>query len=107
MDTDPTVLLSLPVGGVLVNMRATGAVGKLEEAGKHAVDVCSVRENGILEVHSVWNDVVVLVHPKNRSRCDRANSRIVDKVYKLPGLTCVDKHVSTVNGSNGKKKKKA
>lgn len=103
MDTDPTVLLGLPVGGVLVNISATSAVGKLEETGKHAVDVCSVRKNGILEVHSMWKDVVVLVHPRNRSRCDRANSSTVDKVYKLPGLTCGDKHVSVVNGSLGRK----
>lgn len=84
-------------------MSASSTVGKLEETGKHAVDVCSVGKNGILEVHSMWNDVVVLVHPKNRSRCDRANSSVVGKRYKLTGLTCVDKHMSIVNGSNGKK----
>lgn len=105
MYTYPTVLLSLPLGGVLVNVSTSSTVRKLEEAGKHEVDVCCVRKNGILKVHPMWNDVVVLVHPKNRSRCDRANSSVASKVYKLTGLTCADKHMSIVNGSNGKKAK--
>lgn len=46
------------------------------------MDLCSVRKNGILEVDSVRDDVVVLVHPKNGSRCDRANSGAQARVSK-------------------------
>lgn len=73
-DTYPTVLLSLPLRGVLVHMGARSTVGKLEETGKHVVDLCSVRKNGILEVDSVRDDVIILIHPKKRSRCDCKNS---------------------------------
>lgn len=62
-DKYPAVLLSLPLRGEAVDLSARRAVGKLEKAGKHAVVVCSVGEDGILEVHSMRDNVVVLIHP--------------------------------------------
>lgn len=62
-DKYPAVLLSLPLGGEAVDLSARRAVGKLEEAGKHAVVLCGVAEDGILEVYSMRNDIVVLIHP--------------------------------------------
>lgn len=59
----PAVLLSLPLGGEGVDLSPRRAVGKLEEAGKHAMVVCSVGEDGVLEVHTMRDDVVVLIHP--------------------------------------------
>ncbi len=63
------VLLYLPVGGVYVNLCASCAVGKLEQAGKHAMVFWRVREDGVLEVDSVWNDAVVFIHPEKK--CNR------------------------------------
>lgn len=59
----PAVLLSLPLRGVRVDLSPGCAVGELEEAGEHAVVFWGVREDGVLEVHSMWNDVVVFIHP--------------------------------------------
>lgn len=70
--TYPAVLLGLPLWCVLVDLSACRAVGELEEAGKHAVDLCGVGENWVLEVHSVRDNVVVLVHPEaTQTRSDR------------------------------------
>lgn len=41
-----------------------GAVGELEEAGKHAVVLRCVGEDGVLEVDAVGDDAVVFIHPK-------------------------------------------
>lgn len=38
-------------------------VGELEEAGKHAVVFRCVNENGVLEIHSMRDDVIVFIHP--------------------------------------------
>ncbi len=62
------VLLYLPVGGVYVNLCASCAVGKLEQAGKHAMVFWRVREDGVLEVDSVWNDAVVFIHPEKKCK---------------------------------------
>lgn len=63
MGTYPTVFLSLPLWAVAVDLSTSRAVGKLEKTGKHAVVVCSVREDGVLEVHSMRDDAVVFIHP--------------------------------------------
>lgn len=63
MDTYPAVLLSLPVRGEAVDLSTRRAVGKLEKACKHAVVICGVSEDGILEVHSMRDNIVILIHP--------------------------------------------
>lgn len=63
MATYPAVFLSFPLWGVAVDLSTRRAVGKLEKAGKHAVVLSSVREDGILEVHSMGDDIVVFIHP--------------------------------------------
>lgn len=63
--TYPAVLLRLPLWCVLVDLSACCAVGELEKAGKHAVDLCGVGENWVLEVHSMRDNVVVLIHPED------------------------------------------
>lgn len=59
----PAVLLRFPLGSVRVDLRAGRAVGELEEAGEHAVVFRCVREDGVLEIHSMRDDVVVFIHP--------------------------------------------
>lgn len=61
----PAVLLCLPLRGVRVDLCPSCAVGELEEAGKHAVVFRCVREDGVLEIHSMRNNVVVFIHPLN------------------------------------------
>ena len=63
MATYPAVLLSLPLWGVGVDLSTRRAVGKLEKAGKHAVVLGSVREDRVLEVHPMRDNVVVFIHP--------------------------------------------
>lgn len=43
-------------------MLCLGAVGKLEKAGKHSPVLLGVGENRLLEVDSVWQEDVVLIH---------------------------------------------
>lgn len=40
-----------------------GAVGELEEAGECAPVFATVEEDGVLKIHAVGEDVVVLIHP--------------------------------------------
>lgn len=77
MATYPAVLLSLPFRAVVVDLSTRCAVGKLEKAGKHAVDLCSVREDWVLEVHSMRDNIVVLIHPENSSRCTQTQIECV------------------------------
>jgi len=60
----PAVLLGLPLGRVGVDLGPRRAVGELEEAGEHAVVLGRVGEDGVLEVDTVGEDAVVLIHPK-------------------------------------------
>lgn len=58
------VLLSIPLGAIRVErLLFVAAVGELKEAGESASVVCCVREDGVLEVDPVWEEVVVLIHP--------------------------------------------
>lgn len=60
----PVVLLGVPLGAEGVEgLAPLGAVGELEEAGECAPVLGRVREDGVLEVDAVGEDVVVLVHP--------------------------------------------
>lgn len=65
--TDPAVLLSFPLRGVLVHEGPAGAVGELEEAGEHAVVLGRVWEDGVLEVDAVGDDAVVFIHPEGQT----------------------------------------
>jgi len=60
--TYPAVLLSLPLWGKAVDLSSRCAVGKLEETSKHAMVLWGVKEDGILEVHSMWDNIIVLIH---------------------------------------------
>lgn len=64
----PAVLLGLPLRSVHVDLGSGGAVGELEETGEHAVVLRRVREDGVLEVHSMWNNAVVLIHPTREKK---------------------------------------
>lgn len=60
----PAVLLVFPLRAEGVERLAPlGAVGELEEAGEHASVVGCVWEDGVLEVDTMGEDVVVLIHP--------------------------------------------
>ena len=60
----PVVLLGVPLRAEGVEgLAPLGAVGELEEAGERAPVLGRVREDGVLEVDAVGEDVVVLVHP--------------------------------------------
>lgn len=63
VDKYPAVLLSFPLWREAVDLSAWCAVGKLEKTSKHAVVIAGVREDGVLEVHSMWENVVVFIHP--------------------------------------------
>lgn len=58
----PVVLLNLPVTGEAQHMLCLRAVWKLEKAGKHPSVLLGIRENRLLEVDSVWQEEVVLIH---------------------------------------------
>lgn len=60
----PAVLLGVPLRTEGVErLVPLGAVGELEKAGERAPVLGCVWEDGILEVDTVWQHVVVLVHP--------------------------------------------
>lgn len=64
MPPHPVILLGVPLGAEGVErLVPLGAVGELEEAGEGAPVLSGVGEDGILEVDTVWQDVVVLIHP--------------------------------------------
>lgn len=46
------------------------AVGELEETGEHAVVLRRVGEYRVLEVHAVWNNAVVFIHPAREKNTD-------------------------------------
>ena len=63
----PAVLLSLPLGAEgMERLAPLGAVGELEEAGESASVLGSVWEDGVLEVDTMGEEVVVLIHPAGR-----------------------------------------
>lgn len=71
----PIVLLGVPLWAEGVERLAPlGAVGELEEAGESASVLGRVKEDGILEVDTMWADVVVLVQP-----AEEINSKTVEK----------------------------
>lgn len=63
------------------------AVGELEKAGKHAVVLCSVGEDRVLEVHSMRDNVIVLIHPtwqkKGRNSIDTVANKGKNKHMEL------------------------
>lgn len=61
--TYPVVLLSLPLWRIAVNLSPRSAVSKLEEAGECTMVLDCVGEDGVLEVHSMRDNVVVFIHP--------------------------------------------
>lgn len=83
--TYPAVLLGLPLWAVLVDLSAWRAVGELEKAGEHAVYLCSVREDWVLEVHPMRDNVVVLIHPEST---DTQTNFITFKLFAGPGVLC-------------------
>lgn len=60
----PVVFLDLPVTGGSTQLLPMGTVGKLEKAGKHPPVLLSVWKDGILEINSVRQEVIVFIHPK-------------------------------------------
>lgn len=88
MATYPAVLLSLPLWRVAVDLSARRAVGKLEKAGEHAVDLCSVREDGVLKVHSMRDEIVVLIHPARQRRKRYTVGRAKNE-YEVKSCACV------------------
>ena len=67
-EAHPAVLLGLPLWGVCVDLGASRAVGELKEAGEHAVVLRSVRKDGVLKVHAMGDDAVVLIHPGENNK---------------------------------------
>lgn len=64
MCAHPTVLLDVPLWTEGVEgLAPLGAVGELKEAGEHAPVFATVEEDGVLKIHAVGEDVVVLIHP--------------------------------------------
>lgn len=67
----PVVFLDLPVtrGHQLLPL---GTVSKLEEAGKHPSVFLCVWKDGILEIDSMRQEIVIFIHPKgegSKQRC--------------------------------------
>lgn len=58
----PVVLLNLPVTGEAQHVLCLWAVWELEKAGKHPSVLLGIRENRLLEVDSMWQEDVVLIH---------------------------------------------
>lgn len=52
-----------------------GAVGELEEAGESAPVLIGVREDGILEVDAMGEDVIILIHPASDMIRDQTEQR--------------------------------
>lgn len=65
----PVVLLDFPVWSICVHLRTRCAVGKLEQAGEHAMVLWCVGKDGILEINAMRNDAVVFIHPVKK--CNR------------------------------------
>lgn len=75
----PVVLLNLPVTGEAQDMLCLRAVRKLEKAGKHPSVFLGVRENRLLEVDSVRQEDVVLIHSEiqiARAACCEAEQHL-------------------------------
>lgn len=58
----PVVFLYLPIAGEGDCVLPMGAVGKLEEAGEHPSVFLDIWKYRILEIYSMWKEVVVLIH---------------------------------------------
>lgn len=54
-----------------MDLGSSCAVGELEETGEHAVVLRRVREDRVLEVHSMWNNAVVFIHPTRKRKKHR------------------------------------
>lgn len=60
----PVVFLDLPVTRESRQLLPLGTVSKLEKAGKHPSVLLGVWKDGILEIDSVWQEIVILIHPE-------------------------------------------
>lgn len=59
----PIIFLDLPVTGESRQLLPLGTVRKLEKAGKHPSVLLSVWKDGILEIDSMRQEVIIFIHP--------------------------------------------
>ena len=64
----PSVFLDLPVTGESCQLLSLWTVWKLEKARKHPSVLLSVWKDGILEIDSMRQEVIVLIHPNGKKR---------------------------------------
>lgn len=100
----PVVLLGVPLRAEGVEwLVLLGAVGELEKAGKRAPVFSGVREDGILKVDTMWQDVVVLIHPagdRNRKSWKEKPKDLLNCEVSLNGSPLVlFVHLTTVIAS--------
>lgn len=67
----PVVFLDLPVTGECSQLLPLGTVSELEEAGKHPSVLLRVWKDGVLEIDSVWQEIVIFIHPKGEGSKQR------------------------------------
>lgn len=84
----PIVLLGVPLWAEGVERLAPlGAVGELKEARESASVLGRVKEDGILEVDTMWADVVVLVQPAEEINSGEKLKLLQDFFYYYSGHT--------------------
>lgn len=85
----PVVLLRVPLRAERVErLILLAAVGKLKEAGEGAPVLSGVGEDGILEVDTMWQNVVVLVHPagdmkEKEEKCKTCHRKLCEKCHLM------------------------
>ena len=62
----PSVFLDLPITGESCQLLPLWTVWKLEKARKHPSVLLSVWKDGILEIDSMRQEVIVLIHPNGK-----------------------------------------
>lgn len=64
----PIVFLDLPVAGKSCQLLPLRTVRKLEKTGKHPSVLLSVRKDGILEIDSMRQEIIILIHPNGEKK---------------------------------------
>lgn len=64
----PVIFLDLPVTGESCQLLPLGTVRKLEKAGKHPSVLLSVWKDGILEIDSMRQKVIIFIHPNGKEK---------------------------------------
>lgn len=72
----PIVLLDLPVAGESSQLLPLGTVWKLEKAGEHPSVLLSIWKDGILEVDSMRQEVIIVIHPSGKERKKKSRCRL-------------------------------